>query len=60
MATVNYYLDTRRQKKDGTYPIKLNIRHNKQFMISTEFTATPETWDGKEYNKQEKNYKPRI
>nr|DAV21887.1 MAG TPA: Integrase [Caudoviricetes sp.] len=59
MATVNYYLDTRRQKKDGTYPIKLNIRHNKQFMISTEFTATPETWDGKEYNKQEKNYKPK-
>lgn len=59
MATVKLYLDTRRQKKDGTYPIKLNVRHNKQFLINTEFTATPETWVGNEYNNKENNYKPK-
>lgn len=59
MATVKFYLDTRRKKKDGTYPIKFNIRHNKQIIISTEFTATIESWTGSEYNEKEKNYKPK-
>lgn len=57
MATVNFYLDTRRAKSDKSYPIKLHIRHNGKFLISTEFTATPDTWTGTEYNKEAKNYK---
>ncbi|MCP3895319.1 MAG: recombinase, partial [Bacteroides sp.] len=57
MATVNFYLDTRRPKKDGKFPIKLNIRHNGQILIGTEYSATPNTWTGSEYNKLEQNYK---
>lgn len=57
MATVNFYLDKRRSKKDGTFPVKLNIRHNGQIVISTEFTSAPESWEGTEYNKRESNYK---
>lgn len=57
MATANFYLDTRRSKKDGSFPIKLNIRHNGKFLISTEFTAIPDHWTGTEYNKHESNYK---
>lgn len=57
MATVNFYLDTRRPKKDGKFPIKLNIRHNGQILIGTEYSATTVTWTGSEYNKLEQNYK---
>ena len=57
MATVCYQLDTRREKKDGTYPIKLYIRHKSRILISTDFCATPRTWTGTEYNKEAKSYK---
>lgn len=57
MATVNFYLDTRRAKSDGSYPIKLHIRHNGKFLIGTSFTAIPETWTGNGYTKNERNYK---
>ena len=59
MATASFYLDTRRSKKDGTFPIKINVRHNNKFLVSTEFSATPETWTGTEYSKEAKNYKVR-
>lgn len=57
MATLSFYLDTRREKKDGTFPIKLQIRHKGQILLWTGFCATPETWAGMEYNRREKNYK---
>ena len=57
MATVGFYLDTRREKKDGTFPVKLQVRHKGQIMLCTDFCATPETWTGTEYNKSAKNYK---
>lgn len=57
MATVNYYLDMRRPKKDGTFPIKINVRHNRKFLISTSFSSLPQNWDGDGYNKYELNYK---
>lgn len=57
MATVGFYLDTRREKKDGTFPVKLQVRHKGQIMLCTDFCATPETWTGTEYNKNAKNHK---
>lgn len=57
MATVNFYLDMRRSKKDGSFPIKLNVRHIGQLIIGTEFSAIPENWAGNEYTNKEPNYK---
>lgn len=59
MATVKFYLDKRRQKKDGTYPIKLNVFHNKQIMIATQLSASEKEWNGNEYSARAQNYKPR-
>lgn len=59
MATVKFYLDKRRQKKDGTYPIKLNVFHNKQIMIATQLSASEKEWNGNEYSVHARNYKPR-
>lgn len=59
MATVKFYLDKRRQKKDDTYPIKLNVFHNKQIMIATQLSASEKEWNGNEYSVRAQNYKPR-
>lgn len=59
MATVKFYLDKRRQKKDGTYPLKLNVFHNKQIMIATQLSASDKEWAGNEYSVRAQNYKPR-
>ena len=57
MATIKLYLDTRRLKKDSTYPVKVYVNHQKPFFITTEFDATEKTWGGNEYNKNERNYR---
>lgn len=59
MATVKFFLDKRRQKKDGTYPIKLNVSHNKRMVISTQLSALETEWNGNEYSARARNYKPR-
>lgn len=59
MATVKFYLDKRRQKKDGAYPLKLNVFHNKQTMIATQLSASDKEWAGNEYSVRAQNYKPR-
>ena len=59
MAAVRLFLDTRRIKNDSTYPIKLRVSHNKIFYINTEFSAAESSWDGNEYNKNERNYRPK-
>lgn len=56
MATVSFYLDTRRMKKNGKFPIKLNVFHKGQTLLSTEFEASPETWSGTEYNRKAQNW----
>lgn len=59
MATYNIYLDTRRMKKDGTFPVKINVRHRGQFMLSTNFNASPDAWAGTEYSRKEPNHRAR-
>lgn len=57
MASINYYLDTRRTKNDGRYPIKFRVQHIGKFLISSGFDATIESWGGNEYTKGEPNYR---
>lgn len=57
MAVVSIYLDKRRAKKDGTFPIKLYVNHHKKFLIKTPFFSTEEHWDGTQFAKSEPNYK---
>lgn len=56
MATVSFYLDIRRKKKNGKFPIKLNVFHKGQTLLSTVFDASPETWSGTEYNRKAQNW----
>ncbi|MFV0546901.1 MAG: phage integrase SAM-like domain-containing protein [Bacteroides sp.] len=57
MTTINYYLDKRRAKRDGTYPVKLRIIHNERFFVSTNFSAHENNWDDDKYTNNEPNFK---
>ncbi len=46
MATINFYLDKRNQKKDGTYPLKLSVTHRKSFLLPLGISILEETWIG--------------
>ena len=56
MATANYYLDTRRMKANGKYPLKIRVQHRGKFLISTGFEAAPGTWGSGSYNRKESNW----
>ena len=56
MATANCYLDTRRIKANGKYPLKIRVQHRGKFLISTDFDAVPETWSINSYNRKESNW----
>lgn len=57
MATVKLYLDQRRPKKDGTCPIKLNIHHFGNIIVSTGIDVIPDEWNGSEVTKGDKSYR---
>lgn len=44
MASVKFYLDTRSQKNDGTYPLKLSVHHKKPFHIPLNVSVEKENW----------------
>ncbi|GAB3780586.1 site-specific integrase [Spirosoma horti] len=45
-ATVNFYFDTRKQKKDGTYPVKLRVTYQRQQRYyPTEISLTDSQWE---------------
>lgn len=57
MAFISLYLDTRREKKGGLYPLKVNIRHKGKFLLATGFSVTPDKWTGSEFTNKVENYK---
>lgn len=59
MATVKLYLDTRRPRKNGDFPVKIMINHKGNFLLGTEFYASEKEWDGVQYSAKARNYRVR-
>lgn len=58
MITTKFYLDTRVSKKDGTFPIKINITQaRKVIYISTGFSTKTENWEDNQFTSSEPNYR---
>lgn len=57
MATISLYIDKRRAKKDGSYPLKLNVRNVGQFLVSLPYSVTDKTFINGEFTKNFPNYK---
>lgn len=53
MAKEKIVLDKRRQKDDGTYPVKLYVWNKREILISTNFYATEENFKEGSYTKKE-------
>lgn len=57
MASIKLYLDTRREKKDGLFPLKLNVRNKGKFLLATGISVSIQNWTGSEFTNKEPNYK---
>ncbi|GAE83313.1 site-specific integrase [Bacteroides reticulotermitis] len=49
-------LDKRRAKKDGSFPIVIEIRNNDKIRIATSYSSIPENWVNGMFGKKESNY----
>lgn len=45
MASAKLYLDTRSQRKDGTFPLKISVVHNSPFQINLKIYLTEEQFE---------------
>ena len=59
MATLNTFLDMRRQLRDGSYPVKFNINHYGQIVISTGISTLKGALLGNMIQKKDPDYKPK-
>ena len=50
-------LDTRRAKRDGSYPVVIEVRNKDKVRIGTPYSAVLDNWDVGSFNKNESNYK---
>lgn len=50
-------LDTRRAKKDGSYPVVVEVTNVTQIRFPTPYASVIENWDNGLFNKKEKDYK---
>lgn len=53
----NLYMDARSVKKDGTCPIKINVRGTGKFLLNTGISVLPCNWDGGGCSQREPNYR---
>lgn len=57
MASIKLYLDTRREKRDGLFPLKLNVRNKGKFLLATGLSVSIQNWTGSEFTNKEPNYR---
>lgn len=57
MATIRLYLDTRRAKRNGEFPIKIVVNHRKDIMINTPYSAKDKEWRNNRLTKAVPNFK---
>lgn len=56
MASVRLYLDIRRKKNTGKYPVKLYVRNKGRLIVPTDFDCLKENWSMEGFSKKEANY----
>ena len=58
MIKTSYYLDTRRARKDGTFPVKILVSANgTNFLLSVGMTSGQSEWTGDGFSKRDPNAK---
>lgn len=49
-------IDTRRSKKDGTFPVVIEVRNKDKIRIATPYSTAPENWKNGEFTRAESNH----
>ena len=49
-------IDTRRSKKDGTFPVVIEVRNKDKIRIATPYSTAPENWKNGEFTRSESNH----
>ncbi len=49
-------IDTRRSKKDGTYPVVIEVRNKDKIRIATPYSSLPENWKNGAFTRAESNH----
>ena len=58
MITAKIYLDTRSQKKDGSFPVKVYISKNRKYsLVKTGLSSIIENWDNDKFTTNEPNHR---
>ena len=58
MITAKIYLDTRSQKKDGSFPVKIYVSKNrKYFLVKTGLSSIIDNWDSDKFTSNEPNHR---
>lgn len=55
MSLCKLFLDTRRKKKDGTFPVRLKVGGSSKLWLATGISVKPEDWDAEEEKVTGKN-----
>lgn len=53
-------LDTRRARKDGTYPVVIEVKNVTQIRFSTPYASLKENWDHDGFSKRKRTTSERI
>ncbi len=56
MATIKLYLDTRRAKDNGEYPIKVMVYHRNVILINTPYSCKEKDWKNNRLSKSVTNF----
>ena len=59
MNNISFYLDKRRKKDDGVYPIRIYLCHRKAIFVSTGLSAHEDEWEGKYISAKARNARAR-
>ena len=59
MNNISFYLDKRRKKDDGVYPIRIYLCHRKAIFVSTGLSAHEDEWEGKYISAKSRNARAR-
>lgn len=59
MNNISFYLDKRRKKDDGVYPIRVYLCHHKAIFVSTGLSAHEDEWEGSYISAKARNARAR-
>lgn len=56
MLKAKIVLDKRRERKDGSFPVVIEVRNNDKIRVATIYSSLPSNWGDGKFTNKESNY----